>query len=62
MIVLGTLVFNEIVTIPLFGFNKYTKEALQNTKNEENEDRSLAVTSLSGTDSKEDNYDINEKK
>ena len=28
MLVFGTLIFNEILVLPFWGFNKYTKDAL----------------------------------
>ena len=39
LLVIGTLVFNEIVTVPFFGFNLYTREAL--AKNMESEKSGL---------------------
>ena len=34
-LVLGTLVYNEILVIPWFGFNQYTRSALAQKQNEE---------------------------
>lgn len=37
----GVLVYNEIIVIPLFGFNKYTKIAIEERERQQEERRSL---------------------
>jgi hypothetical protein len=32
LLIFGTLVYNEILVLPLLGFNKYTKDALKDKK------------------------------
>ena len=54
LLVIGTLLFNEIIVIPLLGFNEYTKDALAKKKLEEGDDYKIHKSSHNQTGNTED--------
>ena len=54
LLVCGTLLFNEIIVIPLFGFNQYTKDAIAKRKLEDDDEPKGHINTHNQTDNTED--------
>ena len=54
LLVCGTLLFNEIIVIPLLGFNQFTKEAIAKRKLEDDDEPKGHANTRNQTDNTED--------